>query len=557
MAAFTGMLTSMGIYMRGSSMSLTRSASAASITAALFLSTALVLGGCSSKDEGPSAAKSSSSKALGLSGPSEKAFAKHFAVPNRKVSDAEAQQALALLKLGKPSGEGLSWDETSGADGNYSYSGLTIKDESSSLNIKSANLIGVHMVGDEASFDRADFSGITMIDTEDNGTVTFESVSIARPSPAMARSIIEGLGNIKGVDDLDLNIDDDEDVSFGAIGMSGMDIKSDDMNLTAKTMLWGTDEENGLADFKVEDIRFNGTDKNGGSFTGKLGNVSVMGLKTEAYSSVTKGMRGSMKSPMGAMGSFNPLAKVYDTVVMDDFSFDSDSVSVSAKGIEGKATEKGGVTTIRQVSEPIIIKLKDNAKDLRAKRAFDMLKPLEFDELVFQTSGTSILDANKDTVELKDGLFTMKDGFKLSYNYGATGVKAMSDKMAAVDNNASGQDITASMDALKLSGFQLRLEDDSIIDRSLNLAAQMRGGTPESIRQELKVGLALAPMMAGGGLEGDMMAEMANAFGEFIENGGTLSIVMDPKTPIAINDLAKSKNSSLTFKDLGFSAKAE
>lgn len=538
-------------------MSLTRSASAASLTAAFFLSTALVIGGCSSKDEGASAAKSSASKALGLSGPSEKAFAKHFAVPNRKVSDAEAQQALEILKLGKSSDAGLSWDETSGADGNYSYSGLTIKDENSSLNIKSANLIGVHMVGDEASFDRADFSGITMINTEDNATVTLESVSIARPSPAMARSIIEGLGNIKGVDDLDLNVDDDEDVSFGAIGMSGMEIKSDDMNLTAKMMVWGEDEDSGLADFKVEGVNFSGTDKHGGGFTGRLGNMAGTGLKAGAYDNLSKGMAAPGASPMGAIGNINPFEKAYDSFTVSDISFDNDAVSLNLKGLEGESVEKGGVTTTRQVTEPIVIKLKDEPKDLGTKQVFDMIKTLGYDELVFQSSGTTILDANTDTMEFKDHLITLEDGFKLSYNYGATGVKAMTDKMQNLNAAGSNQQIMASLDTMKLNGFELSLEDDSIIDRSLKLAAQMRGGTPESIRKELKVGLALAPMMAGGGLEGDMMAELANAFGEFIENGGTLSIAMDPKTPIAINDLAKSKNGSLTLKDLGFSAKAE
>ena len=538
-------------------MSLPRSASAVSLTAALFLSTALVIAGCSSKDEGPSAAQSSPAKALGLTSPSEKAFEKYFSVPKRKVSEAEAKQALALLNLGEASDAGLSWDKTSGADGTYSYSGLTINDDKSSLNIKSANLIGVHMVGDEASFDRADFSGITMIDTQDNSVVTLDSLSVARPSPAMARSILESLGNVKGVDDLNLNIDDDADVSFGAIGMSGMDIKSDDMNLTAKTMLWGTDEDSGRADFKVDGISFNGTDKNGGSFKGNLGNVSATGIKTEAYKGLSKEMRSSMDSPMGAVGGFNPLSKVYDSFAMDDFSFDSDFVSVTANGFEGKATEKGGVTTIRQVSEPIIITLKEDPTDPQAKRAFETIKALDFNELVFQMSGTSILDANTDTVELKDGLVTMKDGFKLSYNYGATGVKAMTDKMATMQNNGSAQQMTASMDTLKLSGFQLRLEDDSIIDRSLKLAAQMRGGTPESIKREMTVALALAPMMAGGGLEGEMIGEMASAFGDFVKNGGTLSIVMDPKAPIAVGDLAQYKGSDLTLEDLGFSAKAE
>lgn len=541
-------------------MSFIRSAGAANITATLMLSASLVMGGCSSKDEGPSAAKSAPAAALGLKGPSEKIFAKHFAVPKRKVSDAEAQQALALLNLSESSGSGLSWNKTSGTAGTYSYSGLSVKDGNSSLNIKTATLIGVHMVGDAASFDRADFSGITILDTEDNASITMDTLSLARPSPEMALSIFEGLSKIEKIEDLDLDIDDDDDVSFGAIGMSGINITSDDINLTAKTMMWGEDEATKLSDFKADGINFSGTGKDGGAFTGRLGNLSGTGLKADMFDNMSKGMRasrGDMGSPMSAMGGFNPMAKVYDTITMDDLSFESDFVSVNSKGFEGKATEKGGVTTMRQVSEPFIIKFKGEPKDPGAKKMFDTIESLGFDEFVIQSSQTSVLDANTDTVAVTDGLFTLKDGFKLSYNYGASGVKAMTDAMAEIDGNGSNQQMTASMENMTLNGFQLRLEDDSIVERGLNLAAQMRGGTPESVKRELKVGLSLAPMMAGGGLEGEMIGEMASAFGDFIQDGGTLSIVMDPKTPIAVNDLANFKGSSMTLNDLGFSAKAE
>jgi len=56
---------------------------------------------------------------LGLKAPSDKVFAKHFDVPTRKVTDAEGQKALGELNLLTESGDALSWDKTSGSDGNY------------------------------------------------------------------------------------------------------------------------------------------------------------------------------------------------------------------------------------------------------------------------------------------------------------------------------------------------------------------------------------------------------------------------------------------------------
>jgi len=112
------------------------------------------LGACSNKDKGPSAEKSAPAAALGLKAPSDKVFAKHFDVPTRNVTDAEGQKALGELNLLTESGDALSWDKTSGSDGNYTYTNLSAKDDDGEgeLTIAKAELVGVHMNGDIASF---------------------------------------------------------------------------------------------------------------------------------------------------------------------------------------------------------------------------------------------------------------------------------------------------------------------------------------------------------------------------------------------------------------------
>jgi len=125
----------------------------------------------------------------------------------------------------------------------------------------------------------------------------------------------------------------------------------------------------------------------------------------------------------------------------------------------------------------------------------------------------------------------------------------------SLDSNGQA-DVQDAMNNMKLQGFQLRLEDKSIVERGLKLAGKLRGASPDQVKKELKVALAFAPIMAQG-LEGEMLGEVAGAFGEFVEDGGTFSIVMDPKEPISITELADYKRSNLSKSDLGFSAKAE
>ena len=509
------------------------------------------MGACSNKDKGPSAEKSAPAAALGLKAPSDKVFAKHFEVPSRKVSDAEGKQALEQLNLLDESGDSLSWAKTSGKNGNYSYTNLTAKDEDGELTIAKAELTGVHMDGDVASFDRADFSGIKIYDEAEDVTVTMETLSVARPTPDMAKAILTSLSNIKNIDDFDMK-DENLDMGFGALGMSEMKITSKDINLTADSLMWGEDAETKLTDFKVQEIDLNFTEKADEPITLSLGSLSGTGLRGDMLG----GIQGAGQSPLGMMGGFNPLAKLYDTVKMEELNFDSNVFSIASEGFEGKSTEKGGVTTQRSVGEPFIIKLKQAPKDPQAKQAYEMVKELGFDEIILESSQTTILDSNKDTVTVKDGNFSMKDGFELSYNYGATGLKAMTDRMQAEGGQQSPAAMQAAMADMKLNGFQMRLEDKSIVERGLKLAGKFRGASPEQVKKEMKVALSLAPMMAGG-LEGQMLGEMAGAFGNFIEDGGTLSIVVDPKAPLSVAELADYKNSGLTMEQIGFSAKTE
>ena len=203
---------------------------------------------------------------------------------------------------------------------------------------------------------------------------------------------------------------------------------------------------------------------------------------------------------------------------------------------------------------PLTIKLKESPKNRQAARSFAIVQELGFDELVFQSSQTQIIDSNTDTVTVKDGIVSMKDGFNLDYNYSASG---MNDLKALLNDGAGGSDINAAMQTMTLNGLQIRLEDKSIVDRGLNLAAQMQGTSPDTIKQQIKIASAGASLFSGAGLEAALMGEMGSAVCKFFENGGTLSVVIDPVEPVAMSEIANLKRSNLTIKELGFTAKTE
>ena len=328
--------------------------------------------------------------------------------------------------------------------------------------------------------------------------------------------------------------------------MSDMRVKSAELNGGIDVMIWGEDETSGLADILIDDVAMEFNDDKGESGKLKLGEFTATGLR----SSLLNGIGG----PTSMAGKFGSVGKNFDEVRLDNLVFDSSVVSLNTKGFAGKANEKNGVTTIKQVSQPFTIKLKDSPKSAQAAQAFAMVKELGFEELVFESSQTQIIDSNTDTVTVKDGIVTMKDGFNLDYNYSASGVAELQNRLKT---SKPGRDFNAAMAAMTLNGLQIRLEDKSIVDRGLKLAAQLQGTSPDTIKNQIKIASAGASLFAGAGLEAALMGEMGTAVSDFFENGGTLSVVVNPAEPIAMSELANLKRSDMTIKELGFTAKAE
>ena len=488
---------------------------------------------------------------LGLTAPGDDIFARHFDVPERSVSESEAEQALAALGLLNPSDDALNWAAKSGAEGNYTYNNLTVDSDEGDITISSAKLFGAHMDGEVATFDRADFEGIKIYNEDEDVTVTVEALSVARPSPAMAKSIVAALSQLGEIDDLDENFDKDG-MSFGALALNNVDIRSPEANGEIKQLVWGKDEQTNLADMKVEGFAFKMASKRKDEFgTLNLGSLIITELQTDAYLQLLDGKK-ARTNPLANYGLWR---KTFDTVKLIDLDMDSNAFSLKTKGYEAKATQQGSVTKIVQTSEEVLITVKEPNKASQLQ-AFALFLEYGFTDMNFRSSQTSVLDEDKDTIKITDGLLTLKDGFELSYSYEAGGLMKAAEKLKNATNSPNSINTLKSMDSVIIDEVQFRLEDNTIVKRGFELAGKMQGSSAGALRTQAKLGLRLAPMAATG-IEGKIFGELAQAMSEFIDGDKTLSIVVSPKKSVSISELTNLKNSSLSFEDLGFSAKAE
>ena len=155
---------------------------------ALMLSTALTLGACNKKDKDASGGHDVASVAeLSSKSVDAKSIEKLLEVKKRKVADSDAETALGKMGLMTQDG-GLSWAAKEGGNGIYTYKDVSItSDDGETVTIGQLKLTGVHMAGDDPTFDRMDAQNLAVAD--DEGGVTINSLSLARPSPKIAAGL--------------------------------------------------------------------------------------------------------------------------------------------------------------------------------------------------------------------------------------------------------------------------------------------------------------------------------------------------------------------------------
>lgn len=517
------------------------------------------MGGCSPKDKGPDAQISVEAAPLGLTAPDEKVFAHHFEVPKRNTADTDA--ATALKGLGLDTEGVMSWETKTGEAGNYVYTSLGAQSDDNEVTIGRAELIGVRTEGEEATFDRANFKD--MIIKGDDVNLEIRAMSIARPTPKMAQAIMKALQTNEGFNDLEDKIEIDEGMSFGALSLDKITISSPELKGKVDQIVWGVDAQTQLGDGKIGEMTLNfnavedgkSTDVPSSSLT--FSGASARSVNTESFGNLSDM---SAVSGLGQIFSkMNVYAKPYESYTIGKGAFKSETVSLSFDGFEGKASEKAGVTTITQVGKPIKLSFAKAPENRQGAQAYDTLKKLGFDEVSLRTSQTQILDKNNDTMRVQDGLVEMADGFRLNYTYEAEGLSAMKEAALREEEKgtSSGQSVNEMLNTLepvKLRKMKMSLEDQSIVERGLKLASEMTGQSSDNIKKQMKLAVMAAPFMAQNDLESQVISEIGGAFVQFIDNGGTMTVAINPPKPLSVKTLAQARENNLNPNDIGFSA---
>lgn len=520
-----------------------------SVAGAVILS----VGACKPADKGQGALKSEGIAALNLSKSESGVFSKYFKTEPCEVDEMEALGALAGLGLGESGLNGVSFASREVSGSRVRYSGLEMREDGAEETAFSAKSVVFHCpkMGDEApSFDRVDLTNIVIFDAAEDVKVTAKTLNVANPSYAAARSIVESMTK---PDTTSM-----EDSGFGAISMTGAKMTSPEFNGTLAALSWGKTQDEtgrGKADLTLDDFKLTLAGKDGAqdmdlTFGGMSARNLAISDTMDARSSMSA--NGVMESVIGNLNAFQ---KPYDELVVEKMNVDSEGFSLNFGGIEGKTTEKSGVITTRQSLLPTQIQLKPALGDApNFQRNYKILKTLGFETMNMSGSSVTTLNSNEDSIAVSDGLFVIEDAMRLNFEYQAEGLGAMKEKMQTLQAEGAGADAMAAYDALKLKGFRMTMEDNSIVERGLKLAAEMTGQSETMIKRSLGMAVFAAAMAAENEVQAEVYSETMEAFADFVKKGGTLTIEANPPAPFPLAPLITGKGEDIDPATLGFSA---
>lgn len=518
-----------------------------------ILPLALIMGACNGKDKGDAVEFPSPEVAqLSVESVDNRAIEKLMKVDNRKVSSAEADKALAQMGLERSDSGAFSWDKKTGKDGNYTYNNLIGTDkDGDKFAIKKLELTGVHMVDDKANFDRVDIRGMDLVD--DDNVVFVDRLSLSRPSPKLGASILEALEtveNIKDLRSLDMDIGlRDGDMNFGALLMDNISVKSSDGDVKLGTLGWGENEGTEKAIFLLEDLDVTSRKNQDKSpVTISLKSVSATGVDMDQIRKVKEdGQSNSM---------FEPYKKGFDGFALKDFAMNIDTMSLIAPSITSQAKTRGDTLVVEQSLEPMTLSFSGTPTDNDMLQAWQFLQGTGYDSLEISGGSTTITNESADTIEIKDSFLSLKDGFDLRFGLSGQGLKGMSEKMEASSGNANSDDL---LNSLSLSSLNLTLTDRSIVDRAFEFVAAQQGQKPGDLKKTAKAGLMIAgfamSMQAKTDQEGEILTEAISSLGDFLSDGGTLDIALNPPEPLDAGYLSNIDPQKTDITKLGLRVK--
>lgn len=516
-----------------------------STASAMILSTALIMGACSKKDK---AAPIDVPKvgSLSLGSMDGKAFDKMLSVPSRQVSDADAQKALKALGVSEDNG--LTWGSVSNKGGVYTYKDvkLTPTDSDGSLTFGQLIVSGPHMDGEAANLDRVDIMDGSF-SAPNEATVSIGRMTLSKP-----------LGQIGSIAELAGDGDfDGTNLLFAAGLVEDLKVESKEANMTLETMGWGQNPKDKSGAMLLDGLTMTGQDGAGNPPVDmNIGHISITGVPESHLTGMKEMMAAAEAGDDETVGRlyfklFNGLQKSFDEISFKDLNVSMDTMSFSMDKLQASAKEKGDDLIIKQVMEPMKFGFSGEPQESELQEVYAMMKSIDLTNIEMSARSTSIVNEKADTMKVTDSVLNVKDLMSWSYDFEGTGLGAISKAFSDNPSDMSEQHMANLMSNMTLKSMNMSITDIALMDKIFAVAAEQQGTSPALLKVQAKSGLMMLGMMAQTEEQGAFLTDLSSALGQFLDNGGTLNIGINPKTPISAQTMQGVDPSQINPADLG------
>ena len=424
------------------------------------------------------------------------------------------------------------------------------------------------MDGDMANFGKMSLNDITLSEEGEDVEVKLGSIELINPSPELAGWLAASLSG------QEVPFPAADKIVFDSWSMNGL---TGDFADTEAEGTFGIDkiEIRDMTDLSaakavISGISVNGTDESeGATFDVSLGSMTATNVDAKFVQAIQENIddEEAMMSALMGLAYDNPMEPGYDAFTLDDLSIDVAGASFAIPSIVSGVERNAAGQAVKFITQPYTMTLKADAAGGDAGEAIlQGLSVVGYEELEMKGAGVATYDPDQDILAFAAGenYIELIDGAKISLGGKIEGYADATRKMnAAMDFEAlaAGAEpdpmaMQAAFSDLTFHNFELSIADDSLLDRAFNAAATAQGADPAELKGQIGMGLAMAPMMAqGSGVDMALVTEATTALSSFINDGGTLTLKLDPETPLSVASIMANPDPAAYTKDsLGFSA---
>ena len=485
----------------------------------------------------------------------------------RAGDPAEAADALAAMSL-SDSGSGVLSFAGSTTDGaSATFTDLTVTGEEA-LKVGSLVFEGLDMENGQANFGKMSLNDISITDEDEDVDVKLGSIDLINPSPELAAWLA---GSLNGQE---LPFPAADKLIFDSWTMNGLtgDFADSDAEGT-----FGIEkiEIRDMVDLKaaktvISGLTLNGSDNEEGiDFDMRLGSVTATNVDAKFIKAIQENAddEEAMMSAIMDLAYDNPMEPGYDAFTLDDLAIDVAGASFAIPSIVSGVERNAAGQPVKFVTEPYSMTLKaDAAGGEVGEQLLQGLSVVGYEELELKGASVATYDPDTDIVEFDAGAnyFELVDGAKFSLGGKIEGYSSYAQEISTAfdfEELASGAEpdpmaMTNAMGKLTFHNFEFSIADNSLLDRAFNAAATAQGADPAELKSQIGMGLAMAPMMAqGSGVDMALVTEATTALSSFINDGGTLTLKLDPETPLSVASIMENPDPAAYTKEaLGFSA---